>query len=91
MIDRGLMVSFGLSKGPESLKVRDLSDGSFCFPCQDAAYESQKGYSSFINEKPYEEELHNFFASIEGRETPRHSFEADKEILEFIDQIEGNG
>lgn len=48
---------------------------------------SSKEYAPFIIENAYENELVNFFGTIEGTETPRYSFEQDEEILRWIDQL----
>ncbi len=54
-------------------------------------YESvdqQSGYSAFIIENAYYNEISNFFQVLEGAEEPKYSFERDKEILKMIDDIE---
>ena len=48
-----------------------------------------EGYSSTIIEDAYLREIINFFSVVEGKETPRYSFQKDLKILEIIDQIEG--
>lgn len=45
-------------------------------------------YSDTIIENAYEEELHTFFAVIEGKARPRYTFEDDFKTLELIDKIE---
>ncbi len=52
------------------------------------AFENKEGYSSFIIENAYKSEIENFLNVVEGKETPRYSFEKDKEILSIIDKIE---
>lgn len=47
------------------------------------------GYSSNIIENAYFAEVSNFFGSIKKEETPKYSFEKDKDVLNFISQIEG--
>ncbi len=46
-------------------------------------------YSDNIVENAYVAEISDFFSAIGNKVTPRHSFSADKEILELIDSIEG--
>ena len=47
-------------------------------------------YSDNIIENAYAAEIDDFFGQISGHSAgPRHSFEADKEILALIDRIEG--
>ncbi len=53
--------------------------------------ENREGYSAFIIEDAYRSEIENFLNVIKGKESPRYSFERDKEILSLIDQIEKGG
>jgi len=46
-------------------------------------------YSDNIVENAYVEEIHAFFDFINGIGTPKHSFEADREIVALLDVIEG--
>ena len=50
--------------------------------------EHEEGYSQFIVENAYYDELVNFIHSVQNIEQPRYSFEKDKEILPWIDEIE---
>lgn len=54
---------------------------------QDAVHE--EGYGAFIIENAYEKELEHFIKCVEGEEKQQYSFEKDKEILKWIDMIEG--
>lgn len=54
---------------------------------QDAVHED--GYGAFIIENAYEKELEHFIKCVEGEEKQQYSFEKDKEILKWIDMIEG--
>lgn len=47
-----------------------------------------KGYSAFIIENAYQKELETFFSVIEGKESPKYSFQDDLEIIHLIDAIE---
>lgn len=48
-----------------------------------------EGYSSFVIENAYENELRNFFDVINGESEPQYSFEEDLVTLKWIDRIEG--
>lgn len=50
--------------------------------------DKREEYSASIIEDAYSSEIQNFFASIEGKEEPRYSFEKDLEILKIINNIE---
>lgn len=51
-------------------------------------YSRKEGYASFIIEDAYYNELVNFFDSIRGKDSPKYSFEKDKEIINMINKIE---
>ena len=53
-------------------------------------FEHNARYSDNIVENAYVDEIVNFFGVLEGRETPRWSFEKDKAVIELIEKIEGN-
>ena len=46
-------------------------------------------YAANIIENAYQDEIKSFFNYLKGAETPRHSFEKDKEILNLVSKIEG--
>lgn len=48
-----------------------------------------EGYSSFVIENAYMNEIKAFFSCIESGKQPLHDFERDKYILQLIDAIEG--
>lgn len=48
-----------------------------------------EGYSSFVIENAYENELRNFFEVINGERQPQYSFAEDIATLEWIDRVEG--
>ena len=50
--------------------------------------EHMEGYSSFVVENAYYDELKNFLDTIQKKDIPRYSFQKDKEILGLIDRIE---
>ena len=50
--------------------------------------EHKEGYNQFVVENAYYDELVNFINSVQQLENSRYSFEKDRKILEWIDQIE---
>lgn len=50
--------------------------------------EHTEGYNQFVVENAYYDELVNFINCVEKREQPKYSFEKDREILAWIDEIE---
>ena len=48
-------------------------------------------YSDNIVENAYVDELANFFAVLQGRETPRWSFEKDRAVIALMDQVQAAG
>lgn len=48
-----------------------------------------QGYAEFVVENAYYDELVNFINTVKGKENPRYSFSQDKEVLAWIDRIEG--
>lgn len=47
------------------------------------------GYSSFVIENAYQNEVQEFFAVVDGKCEQQYGFEKDMEILKVIDEIEG--
>ena len=47
-----------------------------------------EGYSAFVIENAYENELKAFFEAVENGTEPRYSFKKDLTVLEWIDRIE---
>jgi len=74
---------------PQSLSVYDI-EAKALKPVQVyEKVEQRAGYNANIIENAYREELVNFFDVLKGTDSPRHSFEDDKRILDLIDGIEG--
>ena len=48
-------------------------------------------YSDNIVENAYVDELANFFAVLQGQETPRWSFEQDRAAIALMDQVQAAG
>lgn len=47
-----------------------------------------EGYSAFVVENAYQNELEAFLSEVSGEKKAQHSFEKDKVILQWIDKIE---
>lgn len=71
---------------PETLKMKNLQSGVMDAICDDR-YQNEKGYSEFVNEFAYVNELQEFFQVLEGKKA-KYGFAEDKEILRLIDEIE---
>ncbi len=48
-----------------------------------------EGYSSFIVENAYQNEIKEFLDVVEGKVIPQYGFEEDLKVLQLIDRIEG--
>ena len=53
-----------------------------------ASFDHARRYSDNIVEHAYVDELTNIFGFLKGEESPRWSFEKDKEGIRLIEQIE---
>lgn len=51
--------------------------------------EHVEGYSSFVIENAYQNEIEEFFAVVAGEKVQQYGFEKDLEILQLLDKIEG--
>lgn len=51
--------------------------------------ERMEGYSAFVVENAYQNEIQEFFDVLDGKKTQQYGFEKDMEILQLIDKIEG--
>lgn len=74
---------------PDGISDYNMETGVFDNISVYSEIERLSGYNKLIIENAYEEELKDFFGVIEKRKTPRYSFEKDKEILRWIDEVEG--
>lgn len=72
---------------PETLRKKNMESGELECICN-LAYHKEQGYSEFINEYAYINELLEFFEVLQGKR-PEYSMVEDRETLELIDQIEG--
>ncbi|MCM1217002.1 MAG: Gfo/Idh/MocA family oxidoreductase [Lachnospiraceae bacterium] len=73
---------------PDTLYEKNIVSGEM-IRIQAGEYIHEEGYGEFVNEHAYMKEIEDFFAVIKGKE-PLYGFEKDKEILQIIDEIEGN-
>lgn len=73
---------------PASLRKKNLETNEMERILEKEDYERQKGYSAFVNEYAYVNELEAFFRYLEEDRQPEYSFEEDFEILKQIDKIE---
>lgn len=73
-------------------------EGLFCYDYEQKAdipiklydsVERQKGYTSFVVENEYINEIEAFFAQVYDGVIPEYDFEKDKKTLQIIDEIEG--
>lgn len=71
---------------PRSLKVKNTSSGEMeTIPVGE--YQNEPGYSEFVNECAYINEIKEFFEVVQGK-TPQYTMSDDEEILKIIDTIE---
>jgi predicted dehydrogenase len=52
--------------------------------------EHREGYSVFVVENAYKNEIREFFEVINHGKTPQYGFEQDFKVLQLIDSLEGN-
>lgn len=74
---------------PDSLFVYDAKQKQDVAVGTYASVEHDARYAQNIIENAYVDELAAFFDTLRGKQTRRHTFEDDKEILAVIDSIEG--
>lgn len=73
---------------PDSVTRFDKVTGTFEKISLYEKVDHKEGYNHFVVENAYYDELVNFIHSVQKVEQPRYSFEKDKEILFWIDEIE---
>lgn len=74
---------------PDSLRIKNLETKEMEKLLEKENYERRQGYSAFVNEYAYINELEAFFAYLEKDMSPAYDFAQDLELLQQIDQIEG--
>lgn len=70
---------------PESLLMRNPESGEMK-QIDTSMYENIAGYSEFINEKAYVNEILEFFEVLNGKKA-EYGFAEDKEILQLVDKL----
>ncbi len=74
---------------PDSLLLKNLENNEMERLSSDDAYLREKGYSAFVNEYAYLNELQEFFEVLSNGKRMVFTFQEDAEILKWIDRIEG--
>lgn len=74
---------------PDSLLWKNTEKNEMEKLSSEDAYAQEAGYSAFVNEYAYVNELKEFFEVMENRKKMAYTFEEDAEILKWIDRIEG--
>lgn len=73
---------------PNTLLYKNIATGDMeTVDC--GSYVHSGGYGEFINELAYVNELQEFFAVMSGEHQACYGFKEDKELLNWIDKIEG--
>ncbi|MCI9583777.1 MAG: Gfo/Idh/MocA family oxidoreductase [Clostridium sp.] len=73
---------------PDSLRLYEENTGNMISVALYENVERAEGYSAFVVENAYYEELAAFFAAIRGEKAARYSFGQDEKVLAWIDRIE---
>lgn len=73
---------------PDSLRKKNLDTKELEKILEKEDYERQKGYSAFVNEYAYVNELEAFFQYLEEDKMPEYGFAEDLNLLQQIDKIE---
>lgn len=73
---------------PEKLKYRDANNRKL-ENMYGGSYLNIDGYSKFVNENAYLNEMREFFAILSGRKKAVYGFAEDLKTLKLIDEIEG--
>lgn len=74
---------------PDTIQVYDKETKSILSPKMIEETEHVEGYSSFIIENAYQNEIREFFDVAYNGKQPLYGFERDKQVLSVIDRIEG--
>ena len=72
---------------PDSIKEFDQTDKKLKAIELFEKTEHKEGYSAFIVENAYKNEIKEFFDVVEGVKQPLYGFQQDKEILKLIDSL----
>lgn len=74
---------------PDSLLWKNTEKNEMEKLSSDDAYAKEAGYSAFVNEYAYVNELKEFFEVMKNGKKMAYTFEEDAQILKWIDRIEG--
>ena len=72
---------------PDSLSEFDTKEELLKGVALDEKEEHEQGYSRFIVENAYKNEIQAFFETVVGHRQPSYGFAEDKKILEIIDSL----
>lgn len=73
---------------PDSLRQKNLNNGEMEALDAMAAYEREAGYSTFVNEYAYVNEIKEFLEVLLEKKPMCYGFREDRETLQWIDRIE---
>lgn len=85
----GENIYYSWNGSPTSLEYFDESERTLKPVQLYENIEHMNGYSSFVVENAYQNEIRAFLDVVQGKTTPQYGFKEDLEILNLIDQIEG--
>lgn len=74
---------------PDSLVWKNIAANKMEKLAAEDAYAREAGYSAFVNEYAYMNELNAFFDLLQNGKKMEYTFEEDAEILKWVDRIEG--
>ncbi len=72
---------------PDSVFAFDAESQKLVHISLNERTEHVDGYSAFVVENAYKNEIREFFSAVEGEKSIRYGFEQDLEILKLIDKI----
>lgn len=76
---------------PDTLSIYDDDKKALKSIALYDSVEQQEGYNANIIENAYLDEIVDFIAWLDGKSSPRYSYEKDKNVLALIDAIEAGG
>lgn len=74
---------------PTGLEVYDFNEKGMKQVGLYQQIEHQEGYQATIIENAYAAEIEGFFGCMKGLQNQRHTFEKDKQVINWMDRIEG--
>ncbi|MDD3137791.1 MAG: Gfo/Idh/MocA family oxidoreductase [Lachnospiraceae bacterium] len=73
---------------PETLRYKNIETNAMELLDSTSQYHHEDGYSTFVNEYAYVNEMKEFFEVLSGEKKAEYGFNEDKETLQWIDRIE---